>query len=195
MNMDEENVAKRIQYLRDTLGKKTAKHNHFGFVDRDFVSVQGFQRNLQEVRPRPLPIEIETRERRAKDYGFESITNEIGLEGAALVLSKLRERKRALPKLLQKERVVPTEQSTTSSRNGVSHLRGSAICLSKHIVIEEVIHRCNRDVSLEAATISGLQWSNILERLKLEACPIVRRMLDPTHQRRTTGYLYAFNDS
>ena len=114
MNMDKETVAERIQYLRDTLGKKTAKHNHMGFVERDFVSVQGFWRNAQELRRRPLPIEIETRERRAKDYGFEKVTDEIGLEGAAIVLNKLRERQRlaherALAKLPQKERVVPTE--------------------------------------------------------------------------------------
>ena len=114
MDMDKEIVAKRIKCLRDTLGKKTAKHSRLGFVDRDFVSVQGFWRNFQEVRPRPLPSGSETIERRAKDYGFEKVTDEIGLEGAALVLSKLRGRQRlaherALAKLLQKERAVRTE--------------------------------------------------------------------------------------
>ena len=111
MNIDKETVAKHIQYLRGTPGKKTAKHNHLGFVQRDFVSMQGSWRNSQELRRRPLPIEIETI--RAKDYGFEKVTDKIGLQGA-LVLNKLRERqrlarKRALAKLPQKERVVPKE--------------------------------------------------------------------------------------
>lgn len=114
MNMDKETVAQRIQYLRDTLGRKTPKHNHMGFVERDFVSVQGFWRNSADLRRRPLPIEIETRERRGNDHGLDKVMDEIGLEGVATVLNKLRERQRlaherALAKLPVKERVLPTE--------------------------------------------------------------------------------------
>lgn len=94
-NLDKENVASRIQYLRDTLGQKTPKHGQMGFVQRKHVSVQGFWRNTADLRLCPLPEQVELRERRQREHGFEKMVNEYGLAGIVMITKKLLERQEA----------------------------------------------------------------------------------------------------
>lgn len=113
-NLTKEQVAARIQSLRDSLGRKTPVHNRLWKVERDFVSVQGFRRNTADVRIPPLPAEIECRERRNREHGLQQVLGEVGISGVALTLQKLLARQvaakeAALAKLPKVERVMPTE--------------------------------------------------------------------------------------
>ncbi len=113
-NMDKGDVAKRIQLLRNTLGRKTRKHNEMWYVERDFVSVTGFPVNTKEVGLRELPADVERREEVTAKYEMSKMVDEIGIAGVAKVLTKLKERQAAakqaaLDRLQKKERVLPTE--------------------------------------------------------------------------------------
>lgn len=113
-NMDAAAVAKRVQYMRDTLGRKTPKHNHMGFVQRDFVSVQGFWRNAGDLRMPALPEEVEKRAWCEREHGLQKVIDECGLEGVAVITRKLLERQAAakaaaMEKLPKVEKVRATE--------------------------------------------------------------------------------------
>ncbi len=112
--MTKEEVATRVQYLRDTLGCKTPKHNKMGFVERDFVSVQGFWRNTADLRLPALPEHVEKRERREREHNFQRVLDEFGITGAAVITKKLLERQAAahaaaMAKLPKVEKVRATE--------------------------------------------------------------------------------------
>lgn len=113
-NMSAQAVAERVQYLRDTRGRKTPKHNHMGFVKREFVSVQGFWRNSGDLRLPALPEDVEKRARRERECGLQGVVDEVGLEGVAVVTRKLLERQAAakaaaMAKMPKVEKVRATE--------------------------------------------------------------------------------------
>lgn len=113
-NMDKDDVGSRIQYLRDTLGRKTRKHNQMWYVNRDFVSVTGFPVNTREIGLRELPAITKRREQVTEEYGLNKVVYDIGVSGMARVLTKLQDRQAkakqlALERLPKKDRVLPTE--------------------------------------------------------------------------------------